>query len=226
MNTCVYDKTEKGREEIATRKYQLPPRLRTLLVMIDGRNPLDTVLKNIAGLGLNGESVNLLVANEYIELVSGGEAANEPEHTPAAARPALRRTANGSRPRPAALRSVAASGDEAAGERAASGEAAEEPAAAPVAAIAPDTAAAVDEAEQYRAVYEFFNQTIKSTLGLRGFVLQLKVEKAANLAELRGLRQSYLEAILKAKGSELARSLRDRLDQLLGGAPSPDPVAI
>lgn len=217
MNTCVYDKTEKGREEIATRKYQLPPRLRTLLVMIDGRNPLDTVLKNIAGLGLNGESVNLLVANEYIHLVSGGEAANEPEHTPAAARPALRRTANGARPRPSVLRSVDP-GDAGADAGASPG------AAAP--AIAADTAAAVDEAEQYRAVYEFFNQTIKSTLGLRGFVLQLKVEKAANLAELRGLRQSYLEAILKAKGSELALSLRDRLDQLLGGAPSPDPVAI
>lgn len=218
MNTCIYDKTEKGREEIATRKYQLPPRLRTLLVMIDGRAPLETVLKNISGLGLNGESVNLLVANDYIQLVSGG-AANEPEHTPSAKPPALRRT-HGARPRPSALRSVGT-------ETAVDEDTPDEPAgAAEAVAIAPETAAAVDEAEQYRAVYEFFNQTIKSTLGLRGFVLQLKVEKAANLAELRSLRQPYLEAVLKSKGTELARSLRDRLDTLLGGAPAPDPVPL
>jgi hypothetical protein len=205
----IYDKTEKGREEIATRKYQLPPRLRTLLVMIDGRNPLDTVLRNIAGLGLNGESVNLLVANEYIHLVSGGEeAANEPEHPAAAGRPAsLRRPPGVRRPHP--LQSAQAGGD-----------AAEEPA-----PIAPDTAAAVGEAERYRAVYEFYNQTIKSTLGLRGFALQLKVEKAANLETFRELRTPYLEAVFKAKGAELARSLRDRLDTLLGGAPAEDAFA-
>ena len=73
MKACVYDKTEKGREEIATRKYALPSRLRTLLVMIDGRATLDVVLKNVAGLGLDGESVSLLLAQDYIHLVSGGE---------------------------------------------------------------------------------------------------------------------------------------------------------
>ncbi|MGZ5834194.1 MAG: hypothetical protein ACXWKJ_20635 [Telluria sp.] len=203
----IYDKTEKGREEIATRKYQLPPRLRTLLVMIDGRNPLDTVLRNIAGLGLNGESVNLLVANEYIHLVSGGEeAANEPEHPAAGGRPAsLRRPPGVRRPHP--LQSAQAEGE-----------------AEPM-PIAADTAAAVGEAEQYRAVYEFYNQTIKSTLGLRGFALQLKVEKAANLEAFRELRTPYLEAVFKAKGAELARSLRDRLDSLLGGAPAADAFA-
>ncbi|HZX26439.1 MAG TPA: hypothetical protein VFF16_05190 [Telluria sp.] len=191
MTTTIYDKTEKGREEIATRKYQLPPRLRTLLVMIDGRNSLETVLKNIAGLGLNGESVNLLVANEYIRLVSGGpEAANEPAP-----------------PRAAAPR-----------KREADPEAA--------ARMADLTAKAVEEAEQFRAVYEFYTQTIKSTLGLRGFMLQMKVEKAATVGELRELRHAYLDAVLKAKGSEIARSLRDRLDGLLGGAPETDDFAL
>ncbi|MCX7219339.1 MAG: hypothetical protein NTY70_10520, partial [Burkholderiales bacterium] len=47
------------------------------------------------------------------------------------------------------------------------------------------------------------------------FALQMKVERAGNLQDFNDLRNVYIEAILKAKGKEMARSLRDRLDQLL-----------
>ncbi|MFZ6725821.1 hypothetical protein ACO0K2_10035 [Undibacterium sp. MH2W] len=71
------------------------------------------------------------------------------------------------------------------------------------------------EAEQFELLYSFFNETIKSVLGLRGIPLQLKVERARNIDDLKALRQPYLEAVLKSKGREIARSLRDRLDMLL-----------
>ncbi|MFZ6862741.1 hypothetical protein ACO0K7_08910 [Undibacterium sp. Ji67W] len=71
------------------------------------------------------------------------------------------------------------------------------------------------EAEQFQAIYNFFNETIKSALGFRGFTLQLKVERAKNIDDFKNLRHAYLEAILKIKGREIARSLRDRLDVLL-----------
>jgi hypothetical protein len=86
MNTRIYDKTDKGREEIATRKYQVPPKLRTLLVMIDGRHTLGSLLKNFAALGLSDENVEALLRQGYITLVSGGPQAIEPE-APAAPRP-------------------------------------------------------------------------------------------------------------------------------------------
>jgi hypothetical protein len=79
MTTRIYDKTDKGREEIATRKYQLAPKLRTLLVMIDGRHALGSLLKNFAALGLREENLEDLLRQEYIMLVSGGPAAIEPE---------------------------------------------------------------------------------------------------------------------------------------------------
>ena len=60
-----------------------------------------------------------------------------------------------------------------------------------------------------RALYDFYNQTIKSTIGLRGIGLQLKVEKAAGIADFRALRLPYLQAVLKAKGREMALSLRE-----------------
>lgn len=62
----IYEKTEKGREEIATRKHHLPMKLRTLLVLVDGEKTADRLLHEIAPLGLNAENLNELVQQEYI----------------------------------------------------------------------------------------------------------------------------------------------------------------
>ncbi|MES2739404.1 MAG: hypothetical protein V4754_00415 [Pseudomonadota bacterium] len=183
MNTTIYDKTEKGRDEIANRKYQLNPRLRTLLVMMDGHNSIEELLAKVGSLGLSEESFHELLANDFIALVGAPGAG--------AAKPAAKPL----RP-PAPFM--------------------------PPAAAAP--ALIVDPAQQFKALYDFYNQTIKSTLGLRGFTLQLKTEKAGNISDFRDLRQQYVEAVLKAKGPEMARSLRDRLDQLLGGKPDQETV--
>lgn len=217
MNTCIYDKTDKGREEIATRKYQVPPRLRTLLVMIDGRRPLGVLEKDFAGLGLSEASVEELLRAEYITLVSNGVAANEAV-LPAPRPPASAKARMQARTRAAAARAQVSDDaylegpDVIEAERAAEAGSEE----------APDAAPTMEEAERFRALYDFYNQTVKSTLGLRGFVLQLKVEKAASVDDFRALRQAYLEAVLKARGREMALSLRDRLDQLLGGPPARD----
>lgn len=207
MSSSIYDKTDKGREEIATRKYQVAPKLRTLLVMIDGRHSLESLLKNFAVLGLSEDNVKELLGQGYITLVSGGPAANEPALEQALARP----------PASARARMLARNRGQAARPGTEADRSASEP--------APE-AAPVDSAERFRALYDFYNQTIKSTIGLRGFVLQLKVEKAAGIEDFRALRLPYLQAVHKAKGREMALSLRDRLDQLLGGKPAVDDFAL
>lgn len=165
--TAIYDKTDKGREEITTRKNGLPSRLRPLLVMIDGKKAANELLEKVAGLGLGADSLGELVDGGYIQAVTQPEPAAPP-------------------PPPVEVPAAAAAAD------------------APV----PEN--------RFMAVYQFYNETIKSMIGLRGYALQLKVEKAATLEELRQLRQPYLDAVLKAKGNETARSLRSRLDALLG----------
>lgn len=210
MSSWIYDKTDKGREEIATRKYQVPPKLRTLLVMIDGRRSLESLLNNFAGLGLSAENVDELLRQEYITLVSGGPAANEPElEAPRVGRP----------PASARARMLARTRDQAARHVQASDA---EPELLPESPLE----APADSAERFRALYDFYNQTIKSTIGLRGLMLQLKVEKAACIDDFRDLRLPYLQAVFKARGREMALSLRDRLDQLLGGKPSHDDFAL
>jgi len=187
MSTSVYDKTDKGREEIATRKYHLPSRLRTLLVMIDGKRTIDLLMSDLGKMGLNEESFHQLLGEDYIQLVGGAAASGAPvarAAAPAAAAPA-----------PVPVQETQREHE----------------------------AAGMNDGERFKALYDFFNQTVKSSIGLRGFGLQLKVEKCGNIEDFRELRLTYLEAIQKARGSETAMSLRDRLDQLLGGAPVNDP---
>ncbi|MFA9217769.1 MAG: hypothetical protein ACEQSK_11775 [Sphingomonadaceae bacterium] len=173
MHTAIYDKTAKGREEIATRHYQLAPRLRTLLVLIDGRKTEQELLHNVAGLGLTAASIAELLALGHIILATSyASITAAPEPTPPA------------------------------------------PAPAPAPALAP--------AQQFQSLYEFYNKTIRSNIGLRGFTLQLKVEKAASVDDLRALRHPFLEAVIKAKGSDIARTLAEQLDRLLGNVPGND----
>src|SRR5471032_2600136 len=172
MNTAIYDKTDTGRNEIATRSQHLAPRLRTLLLLIDGRRSEQELLASVAG----------LLAQQYIFLSRSYAAlpavdAALPLETP-----------------PAVIGAVTGT-----------------PQATPA-------VAGMDAAQRYQALYNFYTSTIKSTIGLRGFTLQLKVEKAATLGDLRELRQPYLDAVLKAKGNAVADQLRAQLDQLLDGA--------
>lgn len=162
MNTSIYDKTDKGREEIATRRYQLASRLRALLVLVDGRRDDAELLRSVAGLGLDGAALQLLHTQGYIVLA----------------------TSYASLP------------------------------AAPAPAAPPP-----DPVQQFRSVYQFYTSTIKDTIGLRGVALQLKVEKAASVEELRQLRAPYLEAVQKARGRDAASALARQLDELLGRAP-------
>ena len=76
MNNRIFDKSDKGREEIATRKYHLASRLRTLLVLMDGKHTAADLLQKVSGLGLNVQSIDELLENGFIHaqvLQSGTE---------------------------------------------------------------------------------------------------------------------------------------------------------
>ncbi len=203
MNTFIYDKTDKGREEIATRKYQLPAKLRPLLLLIDGNRPVEVLSKSFAGIGLAEEAIDELLSQEYITLVGGGPAANEPELAPPAPRA------------PVSARARMLARNAARQEKLAAGGV--------------DTQLMQDEQDEppedpkrSSALYDFYTQTIRATMGDRGMDLQLKVEESTRIAEFRALRQPYLQSVFQAHGREMALSLRDRLDMLLGGKPEVD----
>lgn len=184
MTNHILDKTDKGREEIATRKYQLAPRLRTLLLLVDGKQRTDALLAKVVGLGLSEENIAALIENGFIQISASPTAA---ELAPASSAPAAEPVQPESESKTPVPQGILADGE-----------------------------------TQFSALYHFYTETIKSTIGLRGYGLQLKVERANSIDDFRELRRPYLEAVLKAKGKEMARSLRDRLDQLLYlGEPAP-----
>ena len=222
MSKRIYEKTEKGREEIATRKHHMPSRLRSVLVMVDGRQPLAALLPHLAKLGLDKGSIDELVEQEYIrslpcaeddEIAAAAAAAAAALTVAARVPPGLRRMhkLHGSVAAPAKLASldlVSVDGVI---------DVAPEPApAAPVREAMPALGElAANDLERFKAVHRFYTETIRGNLGLRGFALQLKVERADTLDDLRALREPYLDAVKKTKGNEMAQALDARLLSLL-----------
>ncbi len=76
----VYDKTPKGIEEVQTRKYNLSQKLRTTLIVIDGKKNVQTVFNLF---GAVSESLVELEKQGFIEkkTVATGLAALSPEET-------------------------------------------------------------------------------------------------------------------------------------------------
>jgi hypothetical protein len=183
MTTIIYDKTEKGHQEIQTRQHHLPSRLRSLLVLVDGKTSVDALLKKIAGLGLNEESISELLQQGLItphltQSTPQAEAATLPPIT--------------------TISSVTIPANEAQSALAAS-----------------PTAILAEGESLYQALYNFYTTSIKSSLGLRGYALQLKVERCASIDDFKALRQTFLDAMQKSKGPDVANSFAQRLDQLL-----------
>jgi hypothetical protein len=165
MDDIFFDKSEKGKEELATRKYQLPSKLRPLLVIIDGKQASSVVLKKVAGLGLTEDSLAILLEQGFIV-----QKAVEP----------------------------AISSD--------------------VKSVAPTPKKRVlctPTPERTVAIRHFFNETIKSKLGLRGFGLQLKTERAESIVDFLELGETLIESIQKSKGAEVAGLTQVELDSLL-----------
>jgi hypothetical protein len=91
MKGSVYAKTDKGREEIATRKYRLPAKLRALLLLIDGQRSLDTLANSVGLPELTAANAASLLRDGYIALLA--KAAPAPGRSPPpalATRPAPR----------------------------------------------------------------------------------------------------------------------------------------
>ena len=200
MDKHIYDKSDKGREEIATRKFHLPAKLRSLLVMMDGHRPIAVLMNSFGPLGLTLDHVSELIRDGYITLIDDGVVEEEAESA-SAHRPGMT-----ARARQLARREMSARAHH---------QHLDGPETVPhtLEGMAADSMA---EGERITAINEFYTQTIKSTLGLRGMMLQLKVDKCVGMDDYRELRDIYLEAVLMAKGREMALSLSGRLDQLLG----------
>lgn len=93
------------------------------------------------------------------------------------------------------------------------------PAPQPVAAPGPNLEetqnSQINSAELFKVLYDFYTESIKQNLGLRGYNIQFIVERATTLKDFQDLRAPFLDAINKSQPHDKALELRDQLDELL-----------
>ncbi|MBI3713651.1 MAG: hypothetical protein HY253_11925, partial [Burkholderiales bacterium] len=199
MQIIIYDKTDKGREEIATRKWQLPSRMRSLLVLIDGKKSDAEIVQKIGGLGLNLQSLQELQDKEFIQRVSV-EAIPAPDDLDL-----TQETAN------VTLDSNTLGSIDALEES----QTIFEPSPDQDDAWNVDLDRLLDDEEEEEKesrvdmMKRYLGENIKENLGIKGFFLQRKLQKMRSLDELHVFRQAYVSAILHSKGKDKAIALRD-----------------
>ncbi|MGY8905203.1 MAG: hypothetical protein ACKVIH_11710 [Burkholderiales bacterium] len=64
---AIYHKSTKGLEEIAERKYKLLPRLRSVLILVDGKRTFEDLAKLSAAMGDPFELLSQLLTDGFIE---------------------------------------------------------------------------------------------------------------------------------------------------------------
>ncbi len=203
MQIIIYDKTDKGREEIATRKWQLPSRMRSLLVLIDGKKTDAEIVQKIGGLGLNLQSLQELQDKEFIQRVSVDAAPDQDDLD-------LTQEANNVTLDSNTLGSIDALEE---------AQTIFEPSADQDDAWNVDLDRLLDDEDEEEKesrvdiMKRYLSESIKENLGLKGFFLQRKLQKMKSLDELHVFRQAYVAAILHARGKDKAIELRDAFDQ-------------
>lgn len=203
MQIIIYDKTDKGREEIATRKWQLPSRMRSLLVLIDGKKSDADIVQKIGGLGLTLQSLEELQENEFIQRVSVDAipAPDDLDLTQEAANVTLESNTLGSIDALEESQTIF------------------EPSPDQDDAWNVDLDRLLDEEDEEEKesrvdmMKRYLSENIKENLGIKGFFLQRKLQKTQTLDELHVFRQAYVSAILHSKGKDKAIELRDEFDQ-------------
>lgn len=85
---AIYRKSGKGTEAIASRS--LTGKLRTVLILVDGKKPVEELRRLVAGLGEAQDLLAQLEADGYLELVAAPAAApaSSPIAVPSATKPA------------------------------------------------------------------------------------------------------------------------------------------
>ena len=80
--------------------------------------------------------------------------------------------------------------------------------------VAPEKATSASRLEKFNALYSYLVEETKALLGLRGFIYQLRIERATTLLELKALIDPIGKAIEKKHGFEIARNFMRESERL------------
>ncbi|MCY1348156.1 hypothetical protein D9M68_618030 [compost metagenome] len=202
----IYRKTDAGQDEIRTRARKLDHKLRALLLMVNGERRGQDLLAQVAGMGVGPDAMDALVDQGLVEPMqeaAGAVAAAVPD-APARTSDAAADTNLFS---VYAMRHAPAAG----------------PAATPDSTRLTEPtepAHSAAEIDAFQRLYHFYTDVIGQHLGLRGYMLQVKVEKAQDLPALLILRGPLHAALLRTRGEITAHAILRELDTIAQGLPA------
>lgn len=179
----IYSKTESGREEMRTRALQLSGALRNVLLLVDGRRTVAQLTRLISGGKAPPDALDLLLRQGLIEMTDSGSHSSRSAEAHGAA-PLVP-------PGPPAM-----------------------PLVEPAESNAPEPSADAQDDEtqvRFNRLYTLMNELVSDYLGLRGYFMQLKIEKCANAEELLALQPELSAALIKAHGKEVGAELVARI---------------
>lgn len=183
MREGIYRKTDAGRDEIRDRSRRLPPALRTVLLMVDGQRTLADLRQVAGGVRAPDDALERLLAEGLIEPTTDRFDVE-----------GLMRAASGS----AAAAAMAATAQSPAPVPQAPAESA-----APAPTETQSATPAVD-ADHYVRLYGRMSEAVRAHLGLRGYFLQLKIERCTDAAGLQAVLPELRQALAKSKGDTFA----------------------
>jgi len=185
-DTNYYAKTGAGLREVGDRARQLPLRLRTMLILVDGTRSVPQLRDAALALEAPENFLEQLLAQGLVEPVKSRQRPDPAAPAPSASQaPGLLPASEG----PSAFE-------------------------APARAAALELPATTDS-ERFRVALKFINDCAVDILGFRAFFFTLKLEKCFNAAELLDLLPEFAAAIAKRSAPEVARALETRARQLL-----------
>jgi hypothetical protein len=179
----LYFKTEAGKREIQDRALRLPAALRSILLMVDGQRDQEQLRELMTGLRAPDDAIEQLVVKG---LIQRGDAA--PPAAPVVEAPA-EAPANAVFDAPVQVQAPV-----------------EMPVQAPATDLPalPGAISMPADFGNYRRLYNFVTDAVSRHLGLKGYFMQLKVERCSDVDALLDLLPEVATALTKAKDHTFA----------------------
>ena len=177
----LYFKTEAGKREIQDRTLRLPAALRSILLMVDGQRDQAQLRELMTGLRAPDDALEQLVVKGLIQRGDGAASAAAPVEAPVQAPVQISTEPTAETP-------------------------IEPPAQVPAATL-PALPGAINvpaDFGNYRRLYNFVTDAVSRHLGLKGYFMQLKVERCADIDALLILLPEVATALTKTKDQAFA----------------------
>src|SRR5258708_26595633 len=75
---AIYAKTPAGSEEVRSRKLKLAPKLRTMLILVDGRKAVGALRDEVSACGMPSDCIEQLESLGLVEPLGGGPPLSAP----------------------------------------------------------------------------------------------------------------------------------------------------